>query len=240
MAALMGSLRNRFRYATAMQLGVLLIATSIASAGVLFFRIASRQMDAFYWAVWGHRSSYAAPPDAWENVCVALVPCARALYAANVRNSTEGFEWKTYTYPDDGFSASFPSAPSRLKQTVQTNLTLTEMRAYNLSVDPVALIIFVSDRHAAGNADPDRLLEVNVERYLANMQAHEISEKKITLGVHHGLELEAQTDRFHISARYYAAGTRLYQTVVVSPLESPYDEAKRFLDSFKLLQTVKA
>jgi hypothetical protein len=170
-------------------------------------------------------------------LCFAAVLSAKAPEAA--KNPAP--EWKSYSYPADGFKASFPSIPEFQKSDVPTEAGSFELRAYRANIDQTTLYIGVSDfGTSAAGIDPDTLLQGSRDGALSNTKAHLISEKKITLGIYHGIAMEAQNDAIHFSARIYLVGTTQYQTLVVSPLGKPYADTTLFLDSFQLIaRTVK-
>jgi hypothetical protein len=162
-------------------------------------------------------------------VCVAVLCFAAAVGAQTT-------EWKSYSYPADGFQASYPSAPEITKRDIPTDAGSFELRSYIAQVSPVALFIGVCDygSQAAGK-DPQTMLQGAKNGALTNSSSHLMSEKKITLGVYPGIEFEAESDAAHFTARIYIVGTTLYQTLVVVPLGKPYDDTTRFLDSFQLI-----
>ena len=144
--------------------------------------------------------------------------------------------WKTYSYPADGFSASYPSDPEVQKRQVPTDAGSFELRSYTAQVDQVALFIGVCDYGAAvAGKTPESLLEGAKNGALSNSNSHLLSEKKISLGIYRGVAFESESDAAHFSARIYFVGTTLYQTLVVAPLGKPYPDTERFLDSFQLL-----
>jgi hypothetical protein len=162
----------------------------------------------------------------------AAVVCAQAPDSKPVQTP----EWKSYSYPADGFKASYPSEPEVQKRDVPTDAGSFELRSYIGEVAPVALFVGVCDYgQSAAGRDPEVLLQGAESGALTNSKSHELSQKKITLGIYHGLEFESESDAAHFSARIYLVGTTLYQTLVVSPLEKPYAETTRFLDSFQLV-----
>jgi hypothetical protein len=148
----------------------------------------------------------------------------------------QGPDWKPYAYPSEGFSASFPSAPTMQKQNIPTDAGAFELRTYVVENSSAALIAAVCDYGAtASGKDPDLLLADAEKGAINNLKAHLVNEKKIALGAYHGVEFEADSDTAHISARIYLAGTQLYQAIVASPLNVQYADTVRFLDSFQLL-----
>lgn len=171
---------------------------------------------------------------------IGAIACAAALWLAAVSSAqTIAPVWKSYSYPTDGFQASYPGEPSLQKKDVDTQAGKFELRTYTTQVGGVALFIGVCDYGDAASArNPDSLLEGAKNGALMNSSSHIKSEKKIMLGTNHGLEYEAESDSAHFTARIYMVGTTLYQTLVMFPLGKPYDDASRFLDSFQLIPRV--
>jgi hypothetical protein len=150
--------------------------------------------------------------------------------------TTPAPDWKTFTYPADGFRASFPVAPSENRQSVDTAAGPIQLRTYLVELDKAALFIGVADYgpKATGN-DSDDLLEGAKDGALQTSGAHLTTETKITLGTNPGLQFEAATDSAHLYARIYLVGTTLYQTLVIVPNGTQYADTNRFLDSFQLV-----
>ncbi len=145
-------------------------------------------------------------------------------------------QWMTYSYPADGFQASFPSEPEMQKRDIPTDAGSFKLRSYVTQVAPVALFIGVCDYGAqAEGKDPDELLQGAKTGALKNSVSHLVSERKITLGIYHGVAFESESDSAHFSARVYIVGTTLYQTLVVAPIDRPFPDTVRFLDSFQLI-----
>jgi hypothetical protein len=148
-------------------------------------------------------------------------------------------QWKSYSYPADGFSATFPSEPELQKRAVPTEKGSFELRSYVTQVEPVALFVGVCDYGSAvAGRDPEDVLNGARDGALSNSKSHLLTQQKIAFGVYHGVQFEAESDTAHFSARIYLVGTTLYQTLVVYPLGKPYEGATRFLDSFQLIARV--
>jgi hypothetical protein len=144
-------------------------------------------------------------------------------------------QWKPYPFLADGFTASFPSKPEVEKQTVNSDAGPLEIRTYTAEDSGVALIAAVCDYGAAAaGKDPDTLLDSAKQGAVGNVKGRLVSEKKITLDANHGVAFEAENDSAHLSARIYLVGTTLYQLIVVAPLQTPYADSARFLDSLQL------
>jgi len=148
-------------------------------------------------------------------------------------------EWKTYSYPSDGFSVSFPAEPQIQKQNVPTEAGGFELRTYLATPGSVALYVGVCNYGSAvAGRDPESVLNGAKNGALNNAKAHIVTENKINLGVHSGLEFEAESDNMHFSARIYLVGNTLYQVLTAAPLTDRYAGSTRFLDSFQLIPRV--
>lgn len=155
--------------------------------------------------------------------------------------SAQTQEWKSYSYPADGFRALFPDEPTQQKKDIPTDAGNVELRTYVVSVSSTIVVyIGVADYgDKVANRAPDAILEGAKEGALTNSKSHLLREKKITLDGHHGVELECENDQMHFFARIYLVGDTLYQTLVVYPLANKYADTARFLDSFKLITRVR-
>jgi hypothetical protein len=146
-------------------------------------------------------------------------------------------DWKPYPYPSDGFSASFPSAPTMEKQNVPTASGTFEIHTYTSEGNSAALIVAVCDYgSSAVGKDPQALLDGAKAGAIKNMKGTPGSETKITLGSNPGVAFEASNEGAHVSARIYLVGNVLYQMIVATPLSSSYPDSARFFDSFKLIE----
>jgi hypothetical protein len=144
--------------------------------------------------------------------------------------------WKTFSYPADGFSISFPSAPEFQKKPIPTDVGTVELHSYIAEGDSAMLFAAACDYGAqAAGKDPDVVLQAAKKAVLQSPNTQLVSEKKIMLGVNHGLAYEAVSDQALYSVRIYVVGSTLYQTLVLARLGKPYADAAQFLDSFELI-----
>ena len=158
-----------------------------------------------------------------------------ALYAA-LNMSAQTTPWKQFNYSDEGFAASFPSAPSLEKKAVQTSAGEFELRSYVVEAGDTSLFVGVCDyREATAEKTPDQLLLGAKKSMLANSGSRILNEKKIALGPNPGVQFEAENSATHFSARIFMVGSTLYEELVVSSLSKPYDRTAQFLDSFQLV-----
>lgn len=149
-------------------------------------------------------------------------------------------QWIQYSYSDDGFGASYPSTPDLQKKSVQTSAGEFEMRSYTAQLGDTALIVAVCDYGAAlAEKTSDQVLLGAKNSTLSNSASRLVSEKKITLGTNPGLQFEAENSATHFTVRIYLVGTTLYQILVVSPINKPFDQSARFLDSFQIITRTK-
>ncbi len=148
-------------------------------------------------------------------------------------------QWKTYSYPADGFSASFPGEPQFSKKDVPTEKGSFELRAYLVEDGQAAVFAGVCDYGSAiSDRTPDQVLNGAQQGALDNVKAHLVRGETITFGTYPGREFEAENDTMHFYARIYLVGTTLYQTLIAAPLGSPYARATYFLNSFQLIPRV--
>jgi len=153
--------------------------------------------------------------------------------------STQSQEWKTYSFPADGFSAAFPPEPALQKKNVPTDAGNFELRAYLAQDGQAAVFVGVCDYGAAvAGRNPNTVLDGAQKGAIDNVSGHLTRGKIITFGIYPGREFEAENDTMHFYARIYLVGTTLYQTLSASPLGQPYAGATRFLDSFQLIARV--
>jgi hypothetical protein len=149
-------------------------------------------------------------------------------------------EWKSYSYPADGFNASFPFEPQMSKRDVPTDKGSFELRAYLAQDGEAAMFVGICDYGSAvADRTADQVLDGAQQGAIDNVSAHLVRGRKITLGTYPGREFEAENDTMHFSARIYLVGSTLYQTLTASPLGKPYANTTRFLDSFQLIARVK-
>jgi hypothetical protein len=168
-----------------------------------------------------------------------LLCAAAALAAQSPAGAAPSPEWKVYSYAVDGFSATFPAAPEANKKEIPTESGNFEMRYYLVQDGGTALIVGVCDYGAVvSGRDPDTVLAGAQKGALDNVQAHLVSSQQITLGAYKGVEFEGENTALHLSARLYFVGTTLYQTLIARPIDQPYADTARFLDSFKLIARV--
>jgi hypothetical protein len=170
---------------------------------------------------------------------LSRITLAVALFSFAAMLCAQAQQWKTYSYPADGFSASFPSEPTLQKQNVPTEKGSFELRAYLAEDGQAAVFVGVCDYGTAiSDRTTDQVLDGAQQGAIDNVKAHLLRGKTIMFGAYPGREFEAENDTMHFYARVYLVGTTLYQTLIASPLGSPYASATNFLNSFQLIPRV--
>jgi hypothetical protein len=170
-------------------------------------------------------------------ICIAAALSAQALPAQSSDPQsprTKPSEWKTYSYPAEGFRAAFPSEPTEQKQSVQTNAGTFELHTYLVTNEAVALYIGVCDYgETVAGADPNAILEGARNGAVSKVNGHLISSSKVTLGGYPGIAFEVETGGSHFFGRIYLVTTVLYQAFVALPPEQSYPNTGKFFDSFQ-------
>ena len=161
-----------------------------------------------------------------------------SLFPLAALNVAAAQEWQTYSYPADGFSISAPAQPVISKQDVDSDGGSVKMHNYLLELGSAALYASTSEDSALPNSNLDDALKGAEQGAVDNVHGHLVSDKRIALGSYPGVEMEADSDSAHFTARIYIVRSRLYLTLVVSAPGKPYPGATRFLDSFHLLPAV--
>jgi hypothetical protein len=111
-------------------------------------------------------------------LAVILLSLAAALGA-------QAQQWKTYSYPADGFSAAFPVEPQFSKREIPTDKGSFELRSYIAQDGLVSVMIGVCDYGAATQGkDPEDILQGAKNGALQSSNSHLLSESKITLGAY--------------------------------------------------------
>jgi hypothetical protein len=161
--------------------------------------------------------------------CAILLCLAAALNAQTAK-------WEFYQYPADGFRAFFPSEPKVEQNKKNAAAGLILMNSYCSRVSETQLCVAViKEGPTPTGLTPEAMLgRVKVGVLLAP-KSREIHEAEVMLDGHKGIEIETEDETSHLYTRIYLVDKTVYQTVVTYPISTPFAEAKRFLDSFKLI-----
>ncbi len=115
------------------------------------------------------------------------------------------------------------------KRKVTTDAGSFELRTYVLEPGQNALYIAVCDYGpAVAGKDPAKVLQGAKNGALTNSKSHlvEGSEKSFTFQGYPAVAFEADSDAAHFRMRIYLVATTLYQTLVASPLGTPYPKTQ--------------
>lgn len=154
--------------------------------------------------------------------------------------AAQTLHWKLYDYSDEGFTALYPSLPDVQKKSVNTPDGTFELRTYSAGAVDSTLMVGICDYGpVVANRKPDEMLQGAKNSMVVNSSAHLISEKKTVLDKNQGIEFEAENGSTHFSVRMYMVQTTMYEALVASPLSKPFDQSRRFLDSFHLVARTK-
>jgi hypothetical protein len=147
---------------------------------------------------------------------------------------------QSFSYPEDGFKASFPAEPQLVKKSQAGKTGSIELHSYcSLAGDASFCVVVISNGVEATGLAPEMMVQLVKQGVLTSPGTHKVSDTPVDLDGHTGVALEAASDATHTSTRIYAVGETVYQTIVTTALpaskaEKPVDAA-RFFGSFKLI-----
>ncbi len=146
-------------------------------------------------------------------------------------------EWKTYTYESDAFAIAAPQAPTFSQSNTSTAAGTIQMHNYIVELgNSAALLVSVAEYGSSmRNADPRKVLQGGRDGALQSTNGHVISERSVSLEGYPGLAMEAENATTHFSVHFYLVRTRLFQTLVVTPIGTPFPDTDRFHNSLHLL-----
>lgn len=161
------------------------------------------------------------------------------LHVSAVR--AEDPKWKRYDFKDGKFSALLPAEPTRAATPLDIKgikLTLNQYLAMNGGT--VVMVCYADFPGGTPKGPPPDGFFDGVRNGMATTaKLQVVSEKKVTLGKagYSGREVMAKVKegQAYLRTRYYLAGPRFYQLVMVGTDKSVRgSEAGRFFDSFQL------
>jgi hypothetical protein len=146
-----------------------------------------------------------------------------------------------FTSKAGGFTVAMPGKPKETSKTSKTAAGQeTKQLTWILQQKDSAFLVIVTDVPNLAKADAATLntvLEQGRKGAVAAMKGKLLSEKKVKLGKHPGLEFQIDAPKVGgiYRSRIYIADGRLYQVTVFGPKEvATSKQADRFLNSFKL------
>jgi hypothetical protein len=147
----------------------------------------------------------------------------------------EAQQWKTYSFPADSFTASFPSEPDQSTKELDTPNGKVEVHSYAIQDGQAVLLVGVFEyKKGLTGRDPVAVLESGKQGVLTGANAKLGAEKKITLGSNQGIEFTAESASALMTVRMFVVNSTIYQLIVSASDRKPYAGTQRFLDSFQL------
>jgi len=152
--------------------------------------------------------------------------------------------WKEFSSPEGGFKILLPGIPSKESRSVGTHVGRIGLEVFELKTALASYLMTYSDFPRTPD-DPKRALEQARDSAVEHAKGKLLSEKKVKLGSHPGLELIIETPSTIIKSTFYAVKQRLYQIVILLPSDQRVTReivkfqdtvAAKFLSSFKLTQ----
>ena len=155
------------------------------------------------------------------------------LLGSGVSASAE--EWKSQSYPDDGFQVEF-SGPVAVTETAMSEQTKSRIvRATNYMQDGSASAYFVAAMLMKESVNFDG---GSADAFLVS-QCRTKTETPVTLaGAEKGLEIQGSNclgNGSHFEQRFFQRGKWFYQVTAIYTADNGADAARHFLNSFKLL-----
>ena len=203
----------------------------------------------------------------WVWVIIALVVVVAFWSGLSKKDEKRkaNIQWKEYSYSEEGFSISTPSEPQRKEllrkpkipiKNGPIGITVTRFRSligkpllgtveFDVAITPLA-DIFPPDK------SPDEILPIMKHFFVKSTKAQTTQEKNISYNKHPGIEFVfhvpfySRPERFDGVVRMYVVGDKAYQLQVfyepgLDFFSKPnYEEAYKFLDSFKILGLEKS
>lgn len=145
---------------------------------------------------------------------------------------------ESFSFPEDGFRASFPTQPQMQKLTQATKSGgIIVMHSYCVpSGNATLCVVVILNGVTATGLAPQMLLELTKQGILTGNGNHKVSTGATDFEGHTEETVEAENDKVHTSARLYMVDDLIYQTIVTAPIEDKSVDAERFFNSFKLIK----
>jgi hypothetical protein len=149
-------------------------------------------------------------------------------------------DWKKVSPADQAFTIQFPAEPKQQDRDVKTPAGTVSVKVYYLEPTDGKPGYFLSWSMHGDSPGPPVNLQTRLTRAraaaLATTKGKLVSEKKITLSNHPGLDLLIATEKGNfLHTRIYAVENRLYEIFLVGRRDQVTGaQAQRFLLSFRL------
>lgn len=148
-------------------------------------------------------------------------------------------DWKEYTYKDHLMAFSLPAPPHFKTQDADTDHGKSTIYAYSAPAGNGAVFMVSATEYTGTLTDAEQaeLLASAVKASPTNLKATVISNKKIALEDHSGVELEMTSEKWHVRYRIFVVATKMYQLIYMTPAAAPVSpEVDKFLNSFHILK----
>jgi hypothetical protein len=148
-------------------------------------------------------------------------------------------EWKTFS-PDGGaFSVQMPGTPKEFKKNVETPGGAVEVLIYEMPVPATEgkFVVSLCDfPEAMKPGTEDKRLDNARDGALASTKGKLKREKSLLIDTYPGREVTIEVEgKGMVVLRLYAVNKRLYQVMVVGPMDLvTSQDAQKFLTSFRL------
>jgi hypothetical protein len=155
-------------------------------------------------------------------------------------SAAQGQKLESFSYPADGFRASFPAEPQLVKTSQPAKSGTIELRSYcSQSGDGHFCVVVIANGVEATGLVPEMIVELIKQGVITSPKTRKLSETPISVDGHTGVSIEAESDTTHFSSKIFAVGETIYQLLVQSPATAdktikPLDPT-RFFNSFKLI-----
>jgi hypothetical protein len=148
------------------------------------------------------------------------------------------YDWKTYPYPDEGFSVDFPDTPT-LKEVPHPDGIVLLSRVHSVTKIAGGFTVFATHiRHdAMQSVSPEQFVRRTIGMITDRFKCTVRSDLTIPVvnGSARQLVFDTCSDGTVTSGRYYVVGDWKYDTYVVTKPEVENSLfTKRFLESFKV------
>lgn len=165
-----------------------------------------------------------------RNIFALLVVLALAGFAYGRQT-----EWLAFSPEGGRFTIMMPGTPQPQVETKDSQFGPYTTHLFFISGDGELFMAAWVDYAPTFNFNVEAEIKANRDNFLKNAKAKLVSEKRITLDGHPGLEFTAQAENGAlITSRIYIVGKRPYQLIAATDPKADQAKVTKFLSSFKL------
>ena len=159
---------------------------------------------------------------------------ALALVAAMLTHTLAQAPWVKVAPPGGRFSVMMPTKAEESTETKDSPLGPYTAHLFISKTESIVYIVGWVDYAPGVKLDVQGEINANRDNFLKGVEASSISEKKITLDGHPGIEFVAESEGHRFKSRIYLAGNRPYMLATVWLKTDPEPAGiATFLNSFK-------